>query len=501
MSTSLNHFWGRPNGCPFVFALLLLLCGTLFSQEPGREILVDTPAGPTVLPTWEQAGRRSFLLEDLLRLQTPVVYHQERYWRVSNSTHRLELFEDSRLIRLNGKLLLLDHAPRRNSGGLLVDLELLELLLESQIIQGKWNRQKDELALGKVPAGIWREALVGGELIRLRLGEIPVFESSLDAEQVSLTLPAGHFAENTFPAFKPLPEALFESAGFRQESDAARVNFKLRPEAEALEVVEVPALGEIQIVLRRRGAALLDESLQEVQQLVVMPAGNRRPLTHVVIDPGHGGKDPGAVSPWGRYEKDMVLAIGLELRKRLKKAIPGIKVTMTRDTDTFLSLSRRTQLANQAEGDLFVSLHINAAQDRRARGYEVYLLRPGKFESASRVALRENSVLDLEDHGAAMDGSDWIMASMAQSVYARDSHNLAVLMASELGDVGYKRRRQVVQAGFQVLIGASMPAVLVECGFITNENDHKMMRKPEGQAKIAQALCDAIVAYAAMMEP
>jgi N-acetylmuramoyl-L-alanine amidase len=186
----------------------------------------------------------------------------------------------------------------------------------------------------------------------------------------------------------------------------------------------------------------------------------------------------------------MTLAIALELREQLRKELPGVEVLLTRESDEFLALGERTRRANQARGQLFVSLHINAAKDRRARGNEVYFLRPGMNEYARQVALRENAVLDFEgpDARGQRPAEDWILASMAQSGWAEESRGVAQLLSRQLGKITEKRRRPVQQAGFQVLVGASMPSVLVECGFLSNAEDHRQLSSREGQRELARAL-------------
>lgn len=478
---------------------------TLAAADPGirpaEELLVSRAGGASVLPTWQLGSRRVFSLEDLLRLQPMRVNHQGRLWELDRGGPVLRLFEDSRLMSLGDSIGLLEHPATRTMQGLLLDLGLLDDMIGQGLLPASHDVSGGVLTLQAASKGVWRESLLGGEVLRLRLDEVPVFESKINPEHIQLDLPALPGMELACSDWNLPPAALLQGVDCQHVNGQTLLSFHLSPDAEALEVVEVVALGEIQVVLRRRGAALLDESLQEEADLVVLPSGSRTALSHVIIDPGHGGKDPGAVSPWGRYEKDMVLAIGLELRKQLKKARPDLKVTMTRETDIFLSLSERSHMANRAQGDLFVSLHINAAQDRRAKGYEIYLLSSSRNEHARQVALRENATLDFEDDGGTWaDGSNLIMATMAQSIHVLDSKNVAVLMAQELGKVAHRRRRQVQQANFQVLRGTSMPAVLVECGFITNETEHRFMRKPDGQRKLAAALCDAIIAYADLQE-
>ncbi len=473
--------------------------------EPDRELLVRLPGeAQAILPTWILPGQtqRSFCVEDLLRLDGALVDMDGGTLRLWARGHQLTLVEGLRFARLDGKPLHLAPAPRRIAEGLLVPESLLGQLFGLGLLQGTMDLAKGELELKANPVGLEREVVAGGELLRLRLPQIPVFESVPSARRLDLRLPnLPELAALTAPErLEPPASALVTAMAGRREGEDWVLSLDLSPDAELLDVEEVEALGEIQVLLRRRGAVEVAASLAEpaaaeaAQVLDALPVkGLREELRRIVIDAGHGGHDPGALSRWGRSEKDMTLAIARDLREQIRRRLPGVEVLLTRDSDTFLSLGERTRLANEARGQLFMSIHINAAKDRRARGHEVFLLRPGMNEHARQVALRENQVLDFDGGSGARAPADWILASMAQSAWAEESLDMAVLCSRHLSKVTATRRRPVQQAGFQVLVGASMPSVLVECGFISNAEDHRQLDSAEGRRRIALALCDAVV--------
>ena len=216
-------------------------------------------------------------------------------------------------------------------------------------------------------------------------------------------------------------------------------------------------------------------------------------LDTVVLDAGHGGKDPGAVGKYGTKEKDVVLDITKRAGRLLEKS--GIKVVYTRDEDVFVPLLDRTKIANDANGKLFVSIHTNANKNRKVQGFETFLLRPGKSEDAIEVASRENSVINLEeftDRYEELTGEALIMATMAQSMFMKESEDLASIMQMELDKKLDTPNRGVKQAGFYVLIGASMPNALVEVGFISNPSEEKRLRQSAHKEKIAEAIYQAI---------
>ena len=215
----------------------------------------------------------------------------------------------------------------------------------------------------------------------------------------------------------------------------------------------------------------------------------------IIIDAGHGGKDPGAVGYRGTKEKDIALDVAKRLEKKLSKNMK-VKIVMTRDEDIFLRLSERTKIANESNGSLFISIHTNAAEDRRASGFETFLIGQNKNEAAVRVAARENAVLELEGStGKKLTDEDLIKATIAQSAFASKSELFASLVQKEIKKRVQSKDRGVKQAGFYVLMGASMPNVLVELGFISNPSEEKKLRSPQYRDQLATAIYRAVEQY------
>ncbi len=204
----------------------------------------------------------------------------------------------------------------------------------------------------------------------------------------------------------------------------------------------------------------------------------------------------------GHAEKDITLAVALKLRHLLQKTLPRTRIVLTRQDDRLVPLYRRGQIANEHRGKLFVSLHCNAAPSKPhpARGIETYILRPGRSPEAIRVAERENAVIRLEadpQRYAAFSDERHILATLAQSAFMRLSDRLAALVQQELVAATHLPNRGIGQAGFYVLMGASMPAVLVEMGFLSNPVDAAFLASPRGQWKLARGLAAALSQYAA----
>jgi len=220
----------------------------------------------------------------------------------------------------------------------------------------------------------------------------------------------------------------------------------------------------------------------------------------VVIDPGHGGKDPGAIGAKKVYEKNIVLDVGKKLGNLIDKNMNGVDVIYTRKDDRFIPLRRRTQIANEHNAKIFISIHANSNRKKYVSGFESYILGPEKGESAKEVVLKENSVISFEDQSSQKEyqGINTILATMAQSAFARQSEHLASLIQEE---VDKKMRalnlknRGVKQAPFWVMVGASMPSVLVEIGFITNSYEARILKTSSYQQKIAEGIFAGLLRF------
>jgi N-acetylmuramoyl-L-alanine amidase len=215
----------------------------------------------------------------------------------------------------------------------------------------------------------------------------------------------------------------------------------------------------------------------------------------IVIDPGHGGHDVGTIGPEGLREKDLVLDVSKRLGELIESRM-GSEVIFTRSDDTFVPLGRRTGIANDAKADLFLSIHANSSTLRTAAGVETYYLNFTTSKSALEVAARENAgsqqtIFELQD----------LLEKIALKDKVEESREFASRIQSSLFSVSVKndshaRDRGVKKAPFVVLIGASMPSVLAEIGFISNAHDEDIMRRPEYRQRLAEALYKGLASYA-----
>lgn len=284
-----------------------------------------------------------------------------------------------------------------------------------------------------------------------------------------------------------------------QFEESCSIAFKLRKKLVYRDIKQDEQSHEILVSLRT-DADLKKQANQETQS-ELEEQKKKWYIDTIVLDPGHGGKDPGALSPDKKVnEKDVVLAIGLNLRDLLKHNLPGVKVLMTRDEDVFIPLAERTKLANREKGKLFISIHANSNRKRSLGGFETYILGESKGERAKDVALKENSVIEFEgaDAKGHYQGINLILATMAQSAFLKQSQYLAAIVQDEMDArlSAYKvKNRGVKQAPFWVMVGASMPNILVETAFISNPKEYKLLRKDAVQRQIASAIYAGIAKY------
>jgi N-acetylmuramoyl-L-alanine amidase len=218
----------------------------------------------------------------------------------------------------------------------------------------------------------------------------------------------------------------------------------------------------------------------------------------IVIDPGHGGSEDGAIGPSGTAEKDITLTLARTLRTRLEERMP-VRVVLTRTEDADLPLDTRTALANQQKADLFISLHLNSNHHPGAQGAETFFSSlEASDEYAAQSAASENLATG-SSSGDPLYDLQLILWDLAQSRYLAESQRFASLVQDELNEALGLRNRGVKQAPFRVLMGAAMPAVLVECGFLSNPKEEQKLLDPAYRAQLIDALVRAVLRYRAQL--
>ncbi len=284
-----------------------------------------------------------------------------------------------------------------------------------------------------------------------------------------------------------------------QEKELVQVTLNI---PKAIDTVEVAYSGEsqaYQVTVRKKSA----RREKEDTQAAAAEAGDRKAPpkgTTIIIDPGHGGKDQGAMVS-GVNEAQVTLAVAKELKTALAKL--GYKALMTREDDTFISLPERPKFASDQGGDLFVSLHCNSIggapkHKQQVTGFTAYILREGESEEDKALARRENEAIGAE--GGKSKGEippvEWILLEHQLNLYSKESQDFAENIIKEFNGASIaKYGTGASQAGFYVLVGAYMPAVLFEMGFLTNDQDRRILSSEKGQRQIADHLAKSIDKY------
>lgn len=239
--------------------------------------------------------------------------------------------------------------------------------------------------------------------------------------------------------------------------------------------------------------------------LIINPLSGKnreiRGLETIVIDAGHGGKDPGAVVGKVR-EKDIVLAIALRLGNIIKEKLPGVRVIYTRSTDIFVPLFERSVIANKNNADLFISIHANFCNSPSIKGTETYVLGLHRTEDNLNVAKKENSVILLEnDYTTRYEGFDpnlsesYIMFELIQDTHIEQSVAFAGILQDSFRKHAQRASRDVRQAGFLVLRETAMPSVLIETGYLSNQSEANYLMTDEGREKLALSIFSSFKSY------
>lgn len=244
--------------------------------------------------------------------------------------------------------------------------------------------------------------------------------------------------------------------------------------------------------------------------LLSLPSAKKKPrakgdsLKKVVIDAGHGGLDPGCNGANEAWEKNVTLAIALKLGKLIKDSMPDVKVIYTRESDKFVELWERPNIANRENADLFISIHCNSNVNTTAAGSETYFMGLHKTQGNLDVAKRENAVITYESDYKTNENyggfdpkspESHIIFTLVQNAYLQQSLKFSTLVENNTNKISKVKTRGVKQAGFLVLWQTAMPSVLVETGFLTNAKDRAVLKSEDGQKTIARGIMLALKSY------
>ena len=385
----------------------------------------------------------------------------------------------------------LSRALVAHEGALYVPVDLIEKCYGSVLgATVRWDPEGHRLTLARpaareLPVEISRVHVQGVTTVVLRLPETVRYHV-INAPAAVEVVPIGdRFLPASPPATgdDPYLRALFV--------EADRVRLEVAPGIEADDYTLSDPFRIVVDLFRPREASASEPAGPSA------PAVRPRGVHTVVIDPGHGGEETGAIGPGGTMEKDLTLAIARALAEKLRSEL-GLEVVLTRDDDVAVPLDDRSALANQQKADLFISVHLNSTvAGGRAHGAETYFLSlQASDERASSLAASEN----LTGGRPPAPGSEefdlqLLLWDLAQSRHLEASQRLATLIQQELNKTLELTDRGVKQAPFRVLMGAAMPAVLVELGFLSNPDEEKQLRDPAYRGELAETLVRAVARF------
>jgi N-acetylmuramoyl-L-alanine amidase len=326
--------------------------------------------------------------------------------------------------------------------------------------------------------------------VRNKWFHIDIYGAKIDTSTISSTLSSGiisqvqgfQLGESASLAFRLNSEIASWDPIFSDESNDFLVNLRLKTKETTEKSSPEPVIS---------GKEQLKKELAEQKK--------KSYINTIVLDAGHGGKDPGAIGYKKIREKNIVLPVTLKLGELINRELPDVKVIYTRSTDTFIPVWERTKIANEENSKIFVSIHANWHHNKNTNGCETYFLSADKDERAKEVVLKENSVIKefeaMDDHEKYSDENLNILATMTQSRVIRQSQYLASLiqesLKNSLNHLGITSNG-VKQGPFWVLVGATMPNVLVEIGYISNKKEAELLKKSSVQNKIAEAIFQGI---------
>ncbi len=519
---------------PALFLLAMLLLGfaatgaAAQTDAPAGDIYLDPLAYARIDPAAESfplsvkyqatgETRRAmgrYLLADsqetYLRSATlATILKAGRYWQ--GELRHLDLKVGERTFRVtagsrvvvtgDGEMLLpvpvLDH-----DGDLWVPMVFLEQVVGPQTRERVvWNAETRQLALGSADysvAGLEVEVLGRTTAVHIFCREpLGYRTSSPRSGVIDLKIYGGEV--NTSTVGSSRRRGLVQSVSSRQHRDHATVTIRVDQLVGSYRTYTADEGREIVVVLEEEQVSTMPDPIPRGHASVNIEQGpvdvtNRIDVQTVVVDPGHGGHDVGAVSRRGIMEKDVNLGVAKELRRYLEKE-SDLKVVLTRDNDSYLELADRAEIANSSEGDLFLSLHCNSWFNDAAHGLETYFLSPAQSDWAKSVEAAENRAGRTTGPAGEPDDVEFIVWELVQNRFISSSSQLAeTIQADVTRDLGLPNRG-VRQAGFRVLVGAYMPAVLIELGFLSHAQEEKRLGDRSYQRELAKAIGDAILTY------
>ncbi|NIM18764.1 MAG: hypothetical protein GTO51_00710 [Candidatus Latescibacteria bacterium] len=470
-------------------------------------VLYDDGRSPEEVPVWklEEDSEALYLrANDVAR-----IFKATQFWNATSrkvvlgiEKTRFTLSVDTRVVVADGEPIMLRAPIRYERGFVMIPMEfILEVASHYTPRVMVWDRASLTLKVEGVGYNV--ESLDFAATANRSTATIKLKEPLLCVADtgtpglVRLKIYKGRLDTRRFSVRET--HGLFNGVRAEQTERDAYIYFDIKKISSRVRVERSDQPPEIQVVLERGTLPEIPEpefaDKKPVEILGEAPAEKKQlKIETIAIDPGHGGKDYGKAGITGILEKDVNLALAEKLKERIENQL-GLEVVLTRDDDMLLSLTKRTEIANEAGADLFISLHCNSWFSRSTGGFEAYFLSPARTEWDREVARVENAADNIARGARESTNNsdiDFILWDLVQNEYIHESSYFAELIQKEMSERLEIRNRGVKQANFTILQGARMPAVLIETGFLSNPVEEKLLVDKDFQRRIADGIVNAI---------
>jgi N-acetylmuramoyl-L-alanine amidase len=476
-----------------LIALIVLTIASIVAAQAPPGATLRVPAGDKPLNVLHQNGQTWFPVDDLVTALGGSVKAQTSGWTATLNGVSAAFGADSRFAVVRDDLIEMPVAPISAEGKPYATIQFFTgFLSRASSLDAVWDEKTRILQIRPLQRDL---ITVTTSVANVQGITKVVITCSAPADYVIMKEPAAYTVRFRNSIRAPYAEEPHE------DPNVAKTTFTgsdLRIQLTAADVVADTYKLEnpFRIVLDLRKGAPAGQPGATQAPAIARPS--EQPGIHtIVIDAGHGGKDVGAIGPSGTMEKDETLAVCRKLANALA-AKTGARIIMTRDDDSVVSLDQRTAIANQYKADLFLSVHMNAAVVRGARGSETYFLSAdASDEIARRAAESENKSLSATTPApaAASGVLKMILWDLAQQEYLSESSRFATAIQEEMNLLAGITNRGVKQAPFKVLVGATMPAALVEVAFITNPDEEAKLKDDKFTTAVVDAITRAVVKY------
>lgn len=476
-----------------VILLACLVCLALGAETVRAEIEVSLSGRTEKISSFNRGKITYYSLSEFLNL-----YGESLSWEtvgesvvyITGDSH-FKFFLGSSFINMNDTVQQITYPCVQRGGALYVPAETFTQLLDrAKSEQITWDPERGRLS---IETGVYNitdlvvSEKANGLLIEIYMTEELKYRiTESEGNWININFPDGRVNRWQIEARKT-SRAFYDVNAFQFQT-SAQVSMRLRRDPGNYTTKYQPDTRRLQISIRNPGYK------PEEQHPRAGKIGPDNLIDLIVIDPGHGGDDHGAIGPGFTKEKDVALDISRELAKIIRKD-KLFKVILTREKDVFVPLADRARIANEAQADVFLSIHANASTNRQARGSQVFFLAPAKTDAARALAQAENASFLTSQSSVSLDPADElavIVNDMIQNVYEEASADLSDIIQAE-----FRRRlgipaRGVDQAGFVVLNEVFMPSCLIETAFISNSHEEKLLRDKDFKVKIAEAIYEGL---------